>query len=241
MFGLLSTLFGAGSSTPAPATLPADPLAGIHPAATILGLSEAITAAAPKADVAIWEAALTPWLIKAEITTARRVSAFLGQCAVEAGPGFSSLREDLDYTHADRLVAVYHDEFKTDAEAQPYVNDPIKLANRVYANRDGNGDEASGDGARFLGRGLVQITGRGAYEPCSVWCGKSVDDAAAWAETPGGAAASACWYWTANRLNSLADAWSISMITRRVNGPAMEGAAARLSAANAALKAMGGR
>ena len=179
-------------------------------------------------------------MTKAQITTPRRVSAFLGQTAVEAGPGLSSLREDLDYTHAARLCAVYPREFLAESDAEPYCGNPVKLADVVYSGRLGNGDVASGNGGRFCGGGLLQITGRTAYEAFASWCGKDVDAAAAWVQTPEGAAASACWYWSTNSLNTLADRWQLSAITRRINGPAMEGNAQRITAANAALKAMGG-
>ena len=233
---LIADIFG-GISTPAvqPGAAPVT----ITSAAAIPGLAAAIAAAAPHANIAIWSSALTPWLTKATITTPRRVAALLGQCAVEAGPGFSSLRENLNYTHAERLCAVYPREFPSVAAAEPYVGNPSKLACRVYAGRLGNGDEASGDGGKFCGRGLLQITGRDAYTPFANWCGKSIDDAAIWAETPDGAAASACWYWSTNGLNGLADGWQLSGITRRINGPAMEGNAQRIAASNAALHAMG--
>ena len=214
------------------------PVAASSAAGALSRLKLGIAAAAPQADAAGWASALAPWLLKSDIVTPLRIAALLGQCAVEAGTDFGELVENLNYTHAGRLCAVYPDEFPTLADAAPFVGNPTALANRVYADRCGNGNEASGDGARFVGRGLIQITGREDYVPFAAWCGKSLDDASAWAETRDGAAASACWYWDVHQLNKLADGWLISRITRAINGAAMEANGARITASNLAFHAL---
>jgi putative chitinase len=102
----------------------------------------------------------------------------------------------------------------------------------------GNGDEASGDGWRFRGRGLIQITGRSAYERFANAMAMTLDDAVEHAATPGGAADSAAWFWTANNLNALSDTWSIDLLTRKING-GMAGAAERNRLCEAALHVLG--
>jgi putative chitinase len=89
----------------------------------------------------------------------------LAQCHYES-MGFTKLEESLYYT-AERLLVVFPREFKTLQQAEPYVNNPAKLANYVYANKMGNGDINSGDGYTFRGRGWIQLTGRCMYDACS--------------------------------------------------------------------------
>ena len=115
---------------------------------------------------------------------------------------------------------------------------PKRLANRVYADRMGNGDEASGDGWLFRGRGLIQLTGRTSYERFASTIGMTVDQAAAYAATKEGAVASAVWFWTANGLNAPAESWSIDLLTQKINGGTV-GAAERLRLCEAALNAFG--
>ena len=197
-----------------------------------------LLAAAPTADPAVWlvplQAAFDAWTVN----TDRRIAAALGQFAVEAGPGFAEVVENLYYTHADRLVAVYPREFLMPADAAPYCGNPEALANRVYAERLGNGVEASGDGWRFRGRGLIQLTGRDEYAAFARDAGLSVDDAAAFCETPAGAAMSGCWYLSSRGCLDLADRWMLSAITLKVNGRAMLGVADRIAASNRALAAL---
>ncbi len=115
---------------------------------------------------------------------------------------------------------------------------PETLANRVYSNRLGNGDEASGDGWRFRGRGLIQLTGRANYQQFAEAMTMTLDQAVEHAATEAGAADSAAWFWTVNQLNPLADAWSVDLITRKING-GMNGAAERSRLCEAALQAIG--
>ena len=221
------------------------PAAALHPVpapvepACFARLQAGLHAAAPQASPAAWIPALKPALLKAECTTPRRVAAYLGQCAVEAGAGFQNLAENTNYTSPSRLLAIFPREF-TPATARVDAGHPNLIADVAYANRLGNGSAATGDGWNFRGHGLIQVTGRAEFTQFASWCGKTVSDAAAWALTPPGAAMTAAWFWSAKGLNTYADTWSLSAITLRVNGTAMLGNAERIAASNAALKAMGG-
>jgi putative chitinase len=200
-----------------------------------MNLTLALTKIAPSCNAAAWAAVLDLHLPPIGITTPKRAAAFLGQAAVES-MGFEDLCEDLNYSTAARIMAVFGAEHFPDG-AQAFVEQPRALANRVYANRNGNGNEASGDGWNFRGRGLFQLTGRGNYTVFT----KSVGSIPGpdWVSTIPGAAASACWFWKQRAgMNQLADLWQISLITRRVNGPAMLGNAQRISLSNAALSAL---
>jgi predicted chitinase len=226
-----------GLTSPAPAVA-AEPVA--TPAADIPWLAQAICAAAPQADTELWTATLEPHLLASNIATPRRVAALLGQAAAEAGPGFAVLSEDTLYRHADRLCAIFPSCFPSMAVAQQYVGDATRIACRAYADKLGNGDEASGDGWRFRGSGLFQITGRSTYEAFAGDLNAPVDQVAEWTRTPAGAAASACWYWRKHALNTPADAWNLAAVTVGVNGAAMLAHALRVAAAEAALRAAGG-
>ena len=202
-------------------------------------LDPALRAVAPllTADQrAAWVAVLAEPLLRAGITAPRCVAAFLGQCAVESA-GFHSVEENLNYS-AGRLCEVWPSRFPTVEAAESCALRPEALANRVYANRMGNGNEASGDGWRFRGRGLIQITGRAAYQKFARAMNTTLDQAVEHAATEAGAADSAVWFWSANRLNTLATSWSIDLITQKING-GMTGAAERDRLCDAALNAIG--
>jgi len=202
-------------------------------------LDPALRAVAPHLtddDRAAWVAALARPLLRAGITAPRCVAAFLGQCAVESA-GFRDMEEDLSY-RAERLCQVWPSRFPTIEAAQVCALQPESLANRVYSNRMGNGDEACGDGWRFRGRGLIQITGRSAYEHFARAMNMTLDQAVGHAATRAGAADSAVWFWSANQLNALANTWSIDLITRKING-GTTGAAERTRLCEAALQAIG--
>ena len=198
-------------------------------------LTTALRAVAPAVSTEIWVPALSAAFQKFGLTTDRRMAAAIGQFLVEAGSGFQERAEDMYYTHASRLVAIFPDQFPTEAAAQPYVDNPVGLANVVYANRFGNGDSASGDGYRFRGHGLIQLTGRDEYREFGETLGLSAEKAAAYCETSEGAAMSGAWYLAVNNCLAMADIWALSEITRRVNGPAMEANSERIGYANAIL------
>jgi putative chitinase len=202
-------------------------------------LARGIAAVAPHltdADRADWIQVLSAPLGKAGITTTNRVAAFLGQCAVESG-GFRLLEEDLNYSAA-RLCVVWPSHFPDQAAAAACAMAPERLANTVYANRLGNGDSASGDGWRFRGRGLIQMTGRDTYQRFAQATGMTLDAAVDHAGTHQGAADSAAWFWTSRKLNSLADAWALEKMTISINGGS-QGAADRARLCEAARHAIG--
>ena len=205
-------------------------------------LVAALRAAAPNlrsAEAAAWARALATPMQAAGITTSHRIAGFIGQCTVESD-GFTTTAENLSYSHAARICAVWPSRFPTEATAAAYVNAPEALANNVYANRMGNGAADSGDGWRFRGLGLIQITGREEYAGFADSIGRTIEAAATWAATPDGAAASATWFWTWKALNRLADAWDLATLTRRING-GLIGLADRQRACTAAFTALGGQ
>jgi predicted chitinase len=228
----------AGRLVPTPPAVP--PVADIVPPTVIPTLAAALNVAAPAVSTAVWVPTLSAAFIKFEMTANRRVAAAIGQFLVEAGAAFQELVENLNYTHAERLVAVFPNEFPTVDDAQPFVGKPEALANHVYANRNGNGNEVSGDGYLFRGRGLIQLTGRTEYTEFAATVGMTPEQAAAYCETPAGAAMSGCWYLSSRGCLLLADVWALSKITLKVNGAAMEGNAQRIAYSNAMLKALGG-
>ena len=145
-----------------------------------------------------------------------RAAAFVAQTAHESG-GFNFVKENLNYG-AKGLATTFKKYFPTEADANPYERQPEKIANRVYANRMGNGDEASGDGYRFCGRGLIQLTGRNNYTKFAADLGISVEDTVAYLETPAGAVSSAGWFWDQNNLNQYCDKNDFVTLTKRING-----------------------
>ena len=151
-----------------------------------------------------------------EINTPKRIAAFMAQCGHESG-GFVFLTENLNYSAAG-LMKTFAKYFPDQATANAYARQPDKIENRVYANRMGNGDEASGDGARYKGRGLIRVTGKDNY----FWFASSLEitpeAAAEYMQTFEGAAQSACWYWETAKLNALADTGDILTMTKRING-----------------------
>lgn len=163
-----------------------------------------------------WHEALEQLLPEYDINTPMRVAAFLAQCGHESG-GFVFLRENLNY-RAESLMKTWPKYFPTIEIARQYAHKPEKIANRAYANRMGNGDEASGDGWRYLGRGLIQLTGKDNYESFADSLEITVEEAAEYLNTFEGAAQSACWYWDTNNLNREADVGDIKTMTRKING-----------------------
>lgn len=151
-----------------------------------------------------------------EINTPKRIAAFMAQCGHESG-GFVFLSENLNYS-AQGLMRVFPKYFPTLELAKQYERNPQKIASRVYANRMGNGDEASQEGYVYRGRGLIQVTGKDNY----FWFASSLNitpqEAAEYMQTFEGAAQSACWYWENTSLNKLADAGDILTMTKRING-----------------------
>lgn len=146
----------------------------------------------------------------------QRAAAFLAQTAHESG-GFNFVKENLNYS-ADGLQKIFKKYFPDAAIAQQYARQPEKIANRVYANRMGNGPEESGDGYRFCGRGLIQLTGRNNYERFAADLGVTIEECVAYMETVDGACASAGWFWDNNNLNQYCDSGDFVTLTKRING-----------------------
>lgn len=151
------------------------------------------------------------------IDTEKRLAAFIAQCAHESA-NFTALRENLNY-RAESLMKTWPNRFPTMVEASRYARNPEMIANKVYANRMGNGDERSGDGWRYLGRGLIQLTGKENYS----WFGASIgvtdpEKLVEYLGTFEGAVQSACWFWETNELNQWADKGDMKTLTKRING-----------------------
>jgi putative chitinase len=166
-----------------------------------------------------WYQALSQLLPDYEINTPQRIAAFMAQCAHESG-GFTALKENLNYKAAT-LRKIFGKYFPTDELANQYASLPNKqeaIANKVYANRMGNGDEASGDGFRYCGRGLIQLTGKSNYQAFADSLEINVEDVPEYLQTFEGAAQSACWFWESNNLNKHADAGDIKTMTKVING-----------------------
>ena len=166
-----------------------------------------------------WYHALEQALPDYDINTPQRVAAFVAQCAHESG-GFRALKENLNYK-AVTLRKIFPKYFPDDATANHYASLPNKqeaIANRVYGGRMGNGPEASGDGFRYCGRGLIQLTGKQNYQNFADSIETPVEDIPEFLATFEGAVQSACWFWEANNLNQWADKSDILTLTKRING-----------------------
>ena len=161
-----------------------------------------------------WEIPLNQVFVKYDLDTPKRQAAFIGQCAVESA-NFTRLQENLNYS-AQRLTQVWPSRFPNISMAEPYANNPEKLANFVYAGRMGNLQD--GDGWKFHGRGLIQLTGRENYANCGSSIGVDIIDNPDLLLTPKYAALSAGWFWHKRDLNSLADSQEYGAMTRRING-----------------------
>jgi len=149
-----------------------------------------------------WHQALSQLLPDYDINTSKRIAAFVAQCAHESG-GFMVLKENLNYKAAS-LRKLFGKYFPTDELAQQYASKPNKqeaIANRIYASRMGNGDEASGDGYKYCGRGLIQLTGKSNYTAFADSLEIDPEEASEYLATFEGAAQSACWFWETNNLN----------------------------------------
>jgi predicted chitinase len=205
-----------------PAVVPPAP----EPRDGATALSEAMRAVCPEANAALWAPALISAFEKFNFSNNRRRAAAMGQFLAEAGPALNQIVEDLYYT-PDRACQVWPALFPTPAAAEPFCGDQRRFADYVYANVNGNGDAASGDGYRFRGRGLIQLTGRNEYAAFAQAIGRTPEQAAEFCDTTEGAASSGCWYLASNGCLPLADQWDIDAITLRVNGGAMEAAGLR--------------
>lgn len=168
--------------------------------------------------VAAWVGPLNQAMIKWGITNNARIAAFLAQLAHESAE-LTRLEENLNYS-AEALVRVWPTRF-TREDAEACARQPERIANRVYANRLGNGDVASGDGWLYRGRGPIQITGKENYRHCSVAIAGDADTLLVnpdFLRAPTYGAESAGWFWASRGLSELADRGGFEEITRKING-----------------------
>ena len=163
-----------------------------------------------------WADALNETCERFAIDSPFRIAGFLSQTAHESG-GFKFVKENLNYSAAS-LMRVWPSRFPTLEIAQAYAMNPEKIANKTYSSRMGNGDEASGDGWKYIGRGLIQLTGKNNYVAYSMACDNEALTKPEIVEQPKYAAESAGWFWDVNKLNTLADAQDVVGMTKRING-----------------------
>lgn len=154
-------------------------------------------------------------MAKYAIATVNQRAAFLATIGVES-QRLTHLSENLNYS-AEALLRVWPSHFNP-VLARAYEHQPVKIANRAYSGRIGNGDEASGDGWTYRGAGLIQITGKYNHGLYARACGKPVAMVGDWLRTPDGAADGAGWFWATNHLNSISAGGDIAAVTRAVNG-----------------------
>jgi putative chitinase len=181
-----------------------------------------------------WEIPLNQVFVKYDINTPKRQAAFIGQCAVESA-NFTRLQENLNYS-AQRLTQVWPSRFPNINMAEAYAHNPEKLADFVYAGRMGNLQD--GDGWKFHGRGLIQLTGRENYANCGSGVGVDLIDNPDLLLTPKYAALSAGWFWNKKGLNTLADTQEYGAMTRRING-GLTGLDERIAKITKALQVLG--
>lgn len=184
-----------------------------------------------------WYDALCRFLPAYGIVTCLRVAAFLAQTHHESG-GFKYLSENLNYRW-ESLRRVFPKYFPNDDIAKQYAHQPERIANRVYANRMGNGNEASGDGWRYRGQGLIQLTGFYNQNQFAEDTDIPIADVPNYLGTYDGAVQSACWFWQKNNLNQWADEGNIIKITQIING-GTNGLDDRIAQYNRALNILGG-
>jgi putative chitinase len=161
-----------------------------------------------------WLEPLLETFEKYEINTPKRQACFIGQCMHESG-GFKFLKENLNYS-AKGLVATWPSRFPNEEYADEYARKPERIANKVYSGRMGNTED--GDGAKYIGRGLIQLTGKDNYKAVTEALGIDLVANPQLLEEPRYAALSAGWFWNKKGLNALADASDIETMTKRING-----------------------
>lgn len=182
----------------------------------ILTLSKLERILVGNSNVDEWYRALTENIYFFEIDTEKRIAAFLAQTSHES-MNYTRVIENLNYRWTS-LRSVFPKYFPNDSLAKKYAHDQRAIANRVYANRMGNGPESSGDGWRYRGRGLIQLTGKYNYKKFGDSLGISLSEVPDFLETFDGAVISACWYWENKDLNYYADNDDIKSITKLING-----------------------
>lgn len=182
----------------------------------LLALLQAIAPNTDKDTLAQYASILPVWMTKYDITEHRQAH-FLAQIAHESG-GFKHTTENLNYS-SKGLRTIFGKYFRTHEMAVRYARKPEKIANLVYADRMGNGNERSGDGWRYRGRGLIQLTGRHNYTACGKALGLDlIANPDQLSQDANASVGAACWFWDQRGLNKHADADDINSITKRING-----------------------
>ena len=159
--------------------------------------------------------AISKYLPLYNINTTPQISAFISQCSYES-VDFTRLEEHLNYS-AEGLQKTFPSHFNT-TEAADYERQPEKIANRIYANRMGNGDESSGDGWKYKGRGAIQLTGKSVYQLFSNAISKDISYLGEYLITLDGAVESAAWFFKSNNLNHYIETLDLIGLTKRING-----------------------
>ena len=165
-----------------------------------------------------WFDGLYEQLPKFGIVTPARVAGFISQCQHESAD-FTVLTENLNYG-AKGLMTIFKKYYQDEALAKAHERKPQLIANRVYSGRMGNGAESSGDGWKYRGRGLVQLTGRSNYTQCSrdLFGDDCLVDDPDLLLNPEWAILSACWFWHKNKLNDICDRGDVVLLSKRING-----------------------
>lgn len=163
--------------------------------------------------------------------TGKRKAAFLAHCSVESD-GFTKLQENLFYTTPERILKVFPGKVKTLAVAKLLVRNPEALANTVYSGKLGNGSASSGEGWKYAGKGLFQLTGKDNYAEAEKALGQPYVAHPELLLEPEHAALTAAWYWHKTGCNEAIDRGDFNTTTRRINGPALLHSAERLAAYN---------
>jgi putative chitinase len=161
-----------------------------------------------------WLGPLEEAFAKYDISTPQRQASFIGQCSHESA-NFKVLQENLNYS-AEGLMKTWPSRFPTKEVADQYARQPAKIAGKVYNGRLGNTSEE--EASKFLGRGLIQLTGKENYEHCGSSLGVDFLSDPDLLGTPKYAALSAAWFWNKKGLNALADAQDYETMTKRING-----------------------
>ena len=163
-----------------------------------------------------WVDALNETFERFNINSPRQQAAFIGQCGHECG-NFKVLKENLNY-RAATLMKLWPKRFPTLEIANQYAGQPSKIANKVYCDRMGNRNEASGDAARFIGRGCIQLTGHSNYFHAGKALGVDFVANPELVATPKYAALTAGWFWSTHKCNELAEAADWVSLTKKING-----------------------
>jgi putative chitinase len=177
-----------------------------------------------------WFEPLQETFEKYQINTPKRQACFIGQCMHESG-GFKFLKENLNYS-AKALMATWPSRFPDADTAEKYARQPEMIANKVYSGRMGNTED--GDGAKYIGRGLIQLTGKDNYRAFGEAIGEDLVSTPQLVEEPRYAALSAGWFWNKRGLNALADVMDVETMSKRINGGTI-GMADRITKINKVL------